>query len=167
MFELAQKNCQMISVEHGHSLFPFFCVFCPVLGVVESFFGTDITTTTITTRQTRDFFGCPIEEALALPVCVCVWYAVGKGSVPVGSVVRLVHPIRAPLPHRRLIRLRGDSAVVRAGRGIDGSFSVDALGDIDGSKEGRSGGGGGSGGGSGSDEARGLNGGRRRLLRRG
>ena len=25
-------------------------------------------------------------------VCVCVWSAVGNGSVPVGPVVRLVHP---------------------------------------------------------------------------
>ena len=29
--------------------------------------------------------------------CVCVWPAVGNGSVPVGPVVRLVYPIRAPL----------------------------------------------------------------------
>ena len=31
-------------------------------------------------------------------VCVCVWSAVGNDSVPMGPVVRLVHPIRAPLP---------------------------------------------------------------------
>jgi len=31
-------------------------------------------------------------------VCVCVWSSVGNGSVPVGPVVRLVHPIKAPLP---------------------------------------------------------------------
>ena len=32
---------------------------------------------------------------------VCVWSAVGNDSVPVGPIVRLVHPIRAPLPPQR------------------------------------------------------------------
>ena len=34
-------------------------------------------------------------------VCVCVWSAVGNISVPVGPAVRLVHPIKAPLPPQR------------------------------------------------------------------
>ena len=34
-------------------------------------------------------------------VCVCVWFAVGNGSVPVGPAMHLVHPIRAPLPPQR------------------------------------------------------------------
>ena len=40
-----------------------------------------------------------IEEMyVCVCVCVCVWSAVGNGSVPVGPVVRLVHPIRAHCP---------------------------------------------------------------------
>ena len=35
---------------------------------------------------------------IGLILHVCVWSAVGNGSIPVGPVVRLVHPIRAPLP---------------------------------------------------------------------
>ena len=34
-------------------------------------------------------------------VCVRVWSSVGNGGVPVGPAVRLVHPIKAPLPPQR------------------------------------------------------------------
>ena len=45
-----------------------------------------------------------VGRILATFVCVCVWSAVGNGSVPVGPVMRLVHPIRAPFasPTRRV-----------------------------------------------------------------
>ena len=40
-------------------------------------------------------------------VCVYVWYSVGNGIVPVGLVMRLVHPIKAPLPPQRIAMWRG------------------------------------------------------------
>ena len=37
------------------------------------------------------------KTAAAFLLCVCVWSSVGNDSVPVRPVMRLVHPIRAPL----------------------------------------------------------------------
>ena len=52
-------------------------------------------------RYTHSSLSLSFSLSLCVCVCVCVWSAVGNGSVPVGSVVRLVHPIRAPLPPQR------------------------------------------------------------------
>ena len=58
-------------------------------------------------------------EKLLRCVCVCVWSSVGNGNVPVGPVVRLAHPIKAPLPPQRTMWRGFDKARYRTIAGSD------------------------------------------------
>ena len=113
-FALARCNCE--GCAHNIMFFNFFSYY--ILFICLFFFdSTSRILILIELSSPLSFFcstlffvqsHCPLlhYQLLLIPyfymiVCilfVCVWSAVGNGSVPVRPVVRLVHSIRAPLP---------------------------------------------------------------------